>query len=465
MEVEVIRNDVIEVLGARENNLKNVDVVIPKNCIAVVCGNSGSGKSSLVLGTIATEAKRQLIETFSSFARQRLPKLQRPSCDSIKGISTAIVLDQKALASSSRSTVGTTTEAYTLLRLLFAKCGKPSLPSSSFSFNQPSGFCTNCHGVGVAMELLEDELFDMDLSLNEGAILHQDYKLTSWWFSPIKLCGLFDMDKPLKDWDKETFDLLKYSDPISLKETNKEKGQFTFSFSGVVKGLKRRINNNENLVGKNKDFLKQQTCSECNGERLNPRARMVKLNGKSIGQCSTMEISELLPWVNEIFEDAVTKPILVKLKAILNSIVDLGIGYLSLGRSIGTLSGGENSRIKFAKQIGCDLTGLLYVLDEPSVGLHPFGLLNMMKTIRAMRDSGNSVLVVEHEAIIIASSQHVIEMGPASGKDGGTVVFQGTPDDLRRLHENGQVNTNIAKTVFGDESKLMPWRTEKQSEE
>ena len=432
-------NNRIIIRNAYANNLKHIDLDIPKHSIVVFAGASGSGKSSLLFDTVYTEAQRQLIETFSSFARARLPKLSRPDVDQIKNLSTPIVIDQKKMGSNLRSTVGTATELATYIRLLYSRIGQPflGLPSFAFSFNHPEGMCPCCHGLGKVVRIDPESFLDKEKSLREGAILHPLYKRNSYMLKELIQYGIFDNDKPLKDWTDEELHKLLYSEPIEL---GKEVTGLTYNryHEGIITKLERAA------VEKGEDekdadernardsFLQYAVCPECGGSRINARARSVKINGVGIDEAFRMELGDLLEFMRKVEDPmGLSAPLIRKIVYVLEQLVRIGVSYLSLDRPVSTLSGGESQRVKMARQLDCDLTDLLYVLDEPSIGLHPRDTERLIELFRELRDRGNSVFVVEHDPEIISSAEWVVEMGPAAGSKGGNVIYNGPAAGLR----------------------------------
>ncbi|MCD1293632.1 daunorubicin resistance protein DrrC [Methanocella sp. CWC-04] len=423
--------DCIKLTGAREHNLKNIELKIPKNKVVVFTGVSGSGKSSLVFDTIYAEAQRQFMETFSAFSRRYLPKIPKPNVDRIFNLSPAIRIDQKRMGENRRSTVGTATEISTYLRLLFSRCGTPFIgPSFYFSFNNPEGMCPVCSGVGSEIDVDLERLLDMERSLAEGGIRHQFYQPGNIYYKLYRASGYFDVNKPLKEYTKEEMDRLLYSGPEKMGE-ERLGGVINATMEGVVTGLKRRQFGKEDLNEREAKFFKVTTCKACNGTRINDRARSVTINGKNIAELAAMELIDLREFVDSI-EGPVSAPILAPIRWRLDQLIDIGVGYLSLDRPVATLSGGESQRVKMAKQLSCDLVNLVYVLDEPSIGLHPRDNSNLIKMLKKLRDNDNSVLVVEHDPEIIESADYVIDIGPGAGTHGGNVMFCGTVEELKR---------------------------------
>ena len=452
------RNDSewIIVENAHTNNLKNVSINIPKHKIVVFSGVSGSGKSSLLFDTIYTEAQRQLIETFSSFARARLPKISRPDVDEIKNLSTPIVIDQKKMGSNLRSTVGTATELATYIRLLYSRIGQPFInqPSFAFSFNHPEGMCQCCHGLGKVVHIDEDSFLDREKSLREGAILHPFYKKNSYMLKELIQFGIFDNDKPLREWSKEELHKLLYSEPIEL---SKEQTGLTYRrfHEGIITKIERSVmekgndEKEEDEQNERERFLVYKTCPECHGTRINKRARSVKINGIGIDEAFRMELSELLEFMRNVNDpQGISVPLIRKIVYVLEQLVRIGVPYLTLERPVSTLSGGESQRVKMARQLDCNLTDLLYVLDEPSVGLHPRDTERLIALFNELRDKGNSVFVVEHDPDIIRCAEWVVDMGPKAGSLGGSVIYNGTAEGL--LSAEGLTAEQLRKRLGSD---------------
>ena len=461
------RNDSewIIVENAHTNNLKNVSINIPKHKIVVFSGVSGSGKSSLLFDTIYTEAQRQLIETFSSFARARLPKLSRPDVDEIKNLSTPIVIDQKKMGSNLRSTVGTATELATYIRLLYSRIGQPFInqPSFAFSFNHPEGMCQCCHGLGKVVHIDEDSFLDREKSLREGAILHPFYKKNSYMLKELIQYGIFDNDKPLREWSKEELHKLLYSEPIEL---SKEQTGLTYRrfHEGIITKIERSVmekgndEKEEDEQNERERFLVYKTCPECHGTRINKRARSVKINGIGIDEAFRMELSELLEFMRNVNDpQGISVPLIRKIVYVLEQLVRIGVPYLTLERPVSTLSGGESQRVKMARQLDCNLTDLLYVLDEPSVGLHPRDTERLIALFNELRDKGNSVFVVEHDPDIIRCAEWVVDMGPKAGSLGGSVIYNGTAEGL--LSAEGLTAEQLRKRLGSDSVRpTRQWR-------
>jgi excinuclease UvrABC ATPase subunit len=362
--------DCISIIGAKEHNLKNVDVDIPKGRMVVFTGVSGSGKSSLVFDTIYAEAQRQLIETFSAFSRRYMPRIPKPNVDGIRNLSPVIRIDQKRMGENRRSTIGTATEISTYLRLLYSRCGTPFIgPSFYFSFNNPEGMSPECGGVGIKLEADPELLLDMEKSMAEGGIRHPFYQPGNIYYKIYRASGLFDVNKPLKEFTKEELDKLLYMEPVKIGE-DKLGGVINATMEGVVTGIMRRQAGKEDIPERDLQFFKVATCKACHGTRINERARSVTLNGKNIAELSSMELIELREFFSGV-SGPVAEPILAPIRWRMDQLIDIGSGYLSLDRPVGTLSGGESQRVKMAKQLTCDLVSMTYVFDEPSVGMHP----------------------------------------------------------------------------------------------
>ena len=427
------KNDTIRIRGARENNLKDVSLDIPKYQITVFTGVSGSGKSSLVLDTIAAKSRRELNDTFPTFVQQYLPKYGRPHVDSVEGLPIAVVIDQKKPAQNSRSTVGTYTDIYALMRLLFSRVGKPFVGySDSFSFNHPQGSCPRCSGLGEIRELDIHKLVDFDKSLNDEDTIHYiAFGKGGWRWIRYAHSGLFDLDKKIKDYSPEELDLFLNSPQIRLKNppSNWPKSA---KYEGIIPRMYRSIiNSEEGLLHAAvlNPMLVMGTCPDCGGTRLNPKVLTCRIEGVNIAEACAMPISRLNAWVRGLSD-----PLAVDLKAAigarLTALEEIGLGYLSLDRPVGTLSGGEAQRCKIAKYINSSLADVLYILDEPSVGLHNRDIERMERSVRRLRDAGNTVLLVEHHPEMIRIADHVVDLGPGPGIDGGRIVFEGSYDEL-----------------------------------
>lgn len=423
-------HEFIRIRGARANNLKNVSLDVPRDRLVVFTGVSGSGKSSLVFDTLHTEAQRQLVETFSAFARRRLPKLSRPDVDVIENLSTSIVIDQHRLGRTLRSTVGTVTEVYTYLRMLFSRCGDaPGLPSFFFSFNHPDGMCPHCSGLGKQIRVDRGRLIDPERSLRGGAITHPDWKVGGWNWRELTALDLFDLDTPVGKFTPDQLDRLLYAQNLPIEGVHGG-GTYAKVWQGVARRLERAIADKaeDELPEAKRDayqrYFSYGECAACGGLRLNQRARGVRVDGVGLGDVVQMELTAVDAWLHTI-DDPVAKPLVAKMRAVLSHLIEVGAGYLALNRAVATLSGGESQRLKMARQLDCDLTALIYILDEPSIGLHPRDIDKLIGLLRSLRDKGNSVLVVEHDPAVIAAADHVIELGPVPGAGGGNVCFEG----------------------------------------
>ena len=418
----------INIVGATANNLNNISLQIPKGKITVFTGVSGSGKSSLCLDTIAAESRRELNETFPSFVQQYLPKYGRPKVERIENMPVTIVIDQKKPANNSRSTVGTYTDIYALLRLLFSRIGEPFVGySDTFSFNHPSGMCPRCSGLGEVTDLDIHKLVDFDKCLTDEDVIHfPTFTTGAWRWKRYAYSGLFDLNKKIRDYTKEEMELLLYSPQIRLKNPP-ENWPKSAKFEGLYPRMYRSIITTKE--GKRQQrVLDGMTCTkecpECHGTRLNERVRSCRIQGKNLAEVVAMPISEALGFVDSI-EHPLAGDLRNELHKRLQALCDIGLGYLSLSRGTGTLSGGEAQRIKIAKYINSALTDMAYVLDEPSVGLHPQDISRLKKSLRHLRDHGNTVLIVEHHREIIAMADHVVDMGPGAGDHGGEIMYEG----------------------------------------
>ncbi|WP_067173471.1 ATP-binding cassette domain-containing protein [Microtetraspora niveoalba] len=429
------RQDIV-VTGARENNLKDVSLRIPKERLTVFTGVSGSGKSSMVFATIAVEAQRQLNETFPAFVRNRLPGHERPQAEVIDNLSAAVVVDQRPPTGNSRSTVGTMTEIHPILRVLFSRHGTPSAgPSTAYSFNDPQGMCPECDGLGRIVRLDMSRLLDEERSLREGAIRFPSFAVGTATWQLYAESGLFDPDKPLRDYTESERELLLHGGGFRVQRASR-RGVYQNEYEGVVRRIERLHLKREPGAGKGRigealrEMTSAGTCPACRGARLNPAALASRIDGRSIADLSAMEIGDLIA-VLERLDDPVAAPVAAAALAGLRRIEAVGLGYLSLDRETSTLSGGEGQRLKTVRHLGSSLTGMTYIFDEPSVGLHPRDVHRLGDLLLALRDKGNTVLVVEHDRDIIALADHVIDMGPGAGADGGQVVFEGPLAALR----------------------------------
>ncbi|MET8264192.1 excinuclease ABC subunit UvrA [Micromonospora arida] len=452
-------HDLIRVQGARVNNLKDVSVEIPKRRLTVFTGVSGSGKSSLVFGTIAAESQRMINETYSAFVQGFMPTLARPEVDLLDGLTTAIIVDQERMGANSRSTVGTATDANAMLRILFSRLGQPHIGSpNAYSFNVPSvkatgaitvdrgagktktekatfnrlgGMCPRCEGMGAVTDIDLSALYDDNLSLNEGAITIPGYSMEGWYGRIFRGCGYFDPDKPIAKFNKRELHDLLHREPTKIKIDG-----INLTYAGLIPSIQK------SFLAKDIDALQPHirafveravtftTCPECAGTRLSEEARSSKIKGKNIADACAMQISDLAAWVRGIEEPSVA-PLLAGLQHLLDSFEEIGLGYLSLDRPSGTLSGGEAQRTKMIRHLGSSLTDVTYVFDEPTIGLHPHDIQRMNELLLQLRDKGNTVLVVEHKPEAIAIADHVVDLGPGAGTEGGAVCYEGTVDGLR----------------------------------
>ncbi len=450
-------HDLIRVHGARENNLKAVSIEIPKRRLTVFTGVSGSGKSSLVFDTIAAESQRLVNETYSAFVQGFMATLARPEVDVLEGLTTAIIVDQERMGADVRSTVGTATDANAMLRIVFSRLGQPYIgPPNAFSFNVPSvrasgaitvergdsktvrktftragGMCPRCEGTGSVTDIDFSELYDDSKSLNDGALTIPGYQPGGWNYRLYSASGFVDPDKPIRKYTKtERHDFL-YREPTRMKIAG-----INMTYEGLVLRLQK------SMLSKDKEAMQPHirafveraitftTCPACEGTRLSEAARSSKIDGVSIADACAMEIRDLAAWVQALDEPSVA-PLLAALRLTLDSFVEIGLGYLSLDRPSGTLSGGEAQRVKMIRQLGSSLTDVTYVFDEPTVGLHPHDIRRMNDLLLQLRDKGNTVLVVEHKPETIAIADHVVDLGPGAGAAGGAVCFEGTVDGLR----------------------------------
>ena len=427
------QQDKIIIRGARENNLKDVSLEIPKHQITVFTGVSGSGKSSLVMDTIAAKSRRELNDTFPTFVQQYLPKYGRPHVDSIENLPIAIVIDQKKPQQNSRSTVGTYTDIAALIRLLFSRVGKPFVGyAESFSFNHPEGSCPRCNGLGEIRELDIHKLVDFDKSLNDEDTIHYiAFGRGGWRWIRYAHSGLFDLDKKIKYYTPEELDLFLNSPQIRLKNPPKNWPK-TAKYEGLIPRMYRSIiNSEEGLLHAAvlNPMLRMGTCPDCHGTRLNPEKLRCRIDGLNIAEVCAMSITRLNNWIRSI-SDPLAEDLKAAIGARLTALEEIGLGYLSLDRAVGTLSGGEAQRCKIAKYINSSLSDVLYILDEPSVGLHNHDIQLMKHSVQRLRDAGNTVILVEHHPEMIRMADHIVDMGPGPGIDGGHIVFEGTYDDL-----------------------------------
>ncbi len=450
-------HDRIRVHGARVNNLRDVSIELPKRRLTAFTGISGSGKSSLVFGTIAAESQRLINETYSAFVQGFMPSQARPDVDLLDGLTTAIIVDQERMGANARSTVGTATDANAMLRILFSRLGEPHIgPAQAFSFNVASvsgagavtmekggrttkerrsfsitgGMCPRCEGMGAVSDFDLTALYDASKSLNEGALTIPGYTMDGWYGRIYRGCGFFDPDKPIGKFSKKELDALLYKEPTRIKIDG-----INVTFEGLIPKIQK------SFLSKDVDAMQPHirafveravtfaTCPECEGTRLTAAARSSKINGINIADACAMQISDLADWVRGI-DDRSVAPLLVGLQHTLDSFVEIGLGYLSLDRPAGTLSGGEAQRTKMIRHLGSSLTDVTYVFDEPTIGLHPHDIARMNELLLRLRDKGNTVLVVEHKPETIAIADHVVDLGPGAGDDGGTICFEGTFEQL-----------------------------------
>ncbi len=427
-------HEFIEIRGARENNLKGVSLRIPKRKITVFTGVSGSGKSSIVFDTIATEAQRLLNENFSMFVRNFLPRYSQPDAEAIENLSMAIVVDQKRMGGGSHSTMGTITDISPVLRLLFSRFGQPFVGySNAFSFNDPQGMCPECNGTGQSMGIISDSFLDMDKSLNEGAV--QVPVFAAWERDSYASSGFFDNDKKLKDYTEEELDLLLHGKDLKFKMTMGTNNSMNLTYNGIIEKFTRSyIRRDIKTLGERTQkavapYLTMQTCSLCKGARLSQAALSCKISGYNIAQLSAMEVGELIGVLRQITDPKVVTTI-ATLTERLQHLVDIGLEYLTLDRPTDTLSGGESQRVKIVKHLSSSLVDVMYIFDEPSIGLHPRDVHRMTDLLYKLRDKGNTVIVVEHDPSVIKVADHIVDVGPRAGTHGGTIVYEGNYDGL-----------------------------------
>lgn len=452
-------HDLIRVHGARENNLKDISVDIPKRRLTVFTGVSGSGKSSLVFATIAAESQRMINETYSAFVQGFMPSLSRPEVDLLEGLTTAIIVDQERMGANPRSTVGTATDANAMLRILFSRLGQPHLGSpNAYSFNVPSvtasgavtlergaartktekvtftrvgGMCPRCEGMGAVTDFNLSALYDDTRTLNEGALTIPGYSMAGWYGRILRGCGFFDPDKPIGKYTQQELHDLLHREPTKVKIDG-----INLTYTGLIPSIQKSMlaKDVDSLQPHLRTFVQRAvtftTCPECDGTRLSVEARSSTINGRSIADLCRMQISDLASWLRDLDEPTVA-PLLTGLRHLLDSFTEIGLGYLSLDRPTGTLSGGEAQRTKMIRHLGSALTDVTYVFDEPTIGLHPHDIRRMNDLLLRLRDKGNTVLVVEHKPEAIAIADHIVDLGPGAGPTGGTVCFEGTLDGLR----------------------------------
>jgi excinuclease UvrABC ATPase subunit len=469
-------HDLIRVHGARVNNLKDVSIEIPKRRLTVFTGVSGSGKSSLVFGTIAAESQRLINETYSAFVQGFMPTLARPDVDVLEGLTTAIIVDQERMGANVRSTVGTATDANAMLRILFSRLGQPHIGSpQAFSFNVASisgagavtmerggktvkerrsfsitgGMCSRCEGRGSVTDFDLSQLYDDSKSLNEGAVTVPGYSMDGWYGRIYRGCGFFDADKPIREFTKKELDDLLHKEPTRIKVEG-----INLTYSGLIPQIQKSFlaKDVEAMQPHIRAFVDRAmtftACPDCGGTRLSEAARSSKIHGINIADACAMQISDLAVWVRGLNEPSVA-PLLASLGETLESFVEIGLGYLSLERPAGTLSGGEAQRTKMIRHLGSSLTDVTYVFDEPTIGLHPHDIQRMNDLLLRLRDKGNTVLVVEHKPETIAIADHVVDLGPGAGTAGGTVCFEGSVEGLR-------TSGTITGRHFDDRASLKP---------
>lgn len=425
----------IEIHGARENNLKNVSLRIPKRKITIFTGVSGSGKSSIVFDTIASEGQRLLNENFTMFVRNFLPRAAQPDADSIANLSMPVIVDQKRLGGGSHSTMGTVTDISPILRLLFSRLGQPHIGyANAFSFNDPTGMCPECNGLGRKMGVDLEMFLDTSKSLNDGAILYPDYNVDKWDWSICTSSGLFDNDKVLDDYSDEEMEQLLYGEPYKVK-TDFNGKSINLTFEGIINKFTRKYitrdlatyaERTQKVV---KPYITEGPCRLCKGARLSQAALSCKINGYNIAELSSMEVGKLIHIVKDLI-DPNAKSMIDMLTERLQHLVDIGLEYLTLDRPTDTLSGGESQRVKIVKHLSSSLVDVMYIFDEPSIGLHPRDIHRMNELLQKLRDKGNTVIVVEHDPDVIKVADHVVDIGPHAGTQGGMVVFEGVYDDL-----------------------------------
>ncbi|WP_230208190.1 excinuclease ABC subunit UvrA [Microlunatus sp. Gsoil 973] len=467
-------HDQIRVVGARENNLKDITIDLPKRRLTVFTGVSGSGKSSLVFGTIAAESQRMINETYSAFIQGFMPTLNRPDVDVLDGLTTAIIVDQERMGSDPRSTVGTATDTGAMLRILFSRLGEPHIGApQAFSFNVASisgagavnitkggqtlrerrsfsilgGMCPRCEGRGAVTDFDLQALYDDSKSLNEGALTVPGYSMDGWYGRIFSGSGFFAMDKPIRKFTKRELNDLLYKEPTKIKVEG-----INLTYEGLIPKIKKSMlsKDREAMQPHVRAFVDRvitfSVCPECDGTRLSTEARSSKINGISIADACAMQITDLSEWVKTLDEPSVA-PLLKALGETLDAFTEIGLGYLSLDRPAGTLSGGEAQRTKMIKHLGSSLTDVTYVFDEPSIGLHPHDIQRMNRLLRQLRDKGNTVLVVEHKPEIITIADHAVDLGPGAGSNGGQVMYQGSVDGLR-------ASTTITGQHLDDRARL-----------
>ncbi len=425
-------HDMIQVRGARENNLADVSVDIPKRRLTVFTGVSGSGKSSLVFGTIAAESQRLINETYTAFIQSFMAPVGRPDVDTLRNLSAAIVVDQERMGANSRSTVGTATDAHTMLRIVFSRLGRPHVGTSgAFSFNLPEGMCPDCEGLGKVSTIDVDQLVDKELSLDEGAITVPNFAPGSWYWKGLAEAGFVDPAVKLKDYTPQ-----QWEDFMHKPATKMKLGGMNTTYEGLLVKVQRLFlsKDKESMQAHGRAFVDRaitfERCPACDGARLNQAALASKIDGLNIAECSALQISDLADFVRKL-DDPSVGPLMETLRGTLDSLVEIGLGYLSLDRESGTLSGGEAQRVKMVRHLGSSLTDVTYVFDEPTVGLHPHDIQRMNGLLLLLKDKGNTVLVVEHKPETIEIADHVVDLGPGAGPNGGQICFTGDVAGLR----------------------------------
>ncbi len=450
----------IEIYGARENNLKNIDVTIPKHKLTAVSGVSGSGKSTLIYDILFNEAQRQYLDSLSSYARRILPRYETADFDRIEGLTSCISINQGMFTGNPKSTVGTYTELYTHLRLLFSRLGDSMLSAGEFSFNTPAGACPVCGGLGMAMTVEWNKLIDRDKSLNEGAIRHKTWKVGSRYWNIIQASEFYDMDKKLRDFTEEEMNRLLFSDAVSIQSKGAKVAQ-SFSYEGIVKRLVKRKKDERGLSAADYDsqFFSDGVCPECGGVRLSAKPRNVKVGGftmKDFVECELADIPTLLEQLDDSSPAAqMLFPIITNQ---IESIKGLGIGYLNLNRSISSVSGGEAQKLKLAKQMISSLTDITYILDEPTAGLHERDVRKLTDSLGRIVRRGNTVIVIEHDPYILSHADHIIDIGPGAGANGGRQIASGTPAEIKSNKDSSLFSVfnrtvpTAEKTIFRPES-------------
>lgn len=454
------RHDTIRVQGARENNLKNISVELPKRRLTVFTGVSGSGKSSLVFSTIAAESQRMINETYSAFVQGFMPTMNRPDVDVLEGLTTAIIVDQERMGANIRSTVGTATDVNAMLRILFSRLGRPHIGSSNaFSFNVATvrasgaivvekgnranetrvetfaaqgGMCPRCEGIGSVSDFDLTQLYDDSKSINQGALTIPNYSIDGWYGRIFSGCGFFDPDKPIRDFTKKELNALLYKEATRIKVEG-----INVTYEGLIPRIQKSVltKDPETMQPHVRAFVERAVtfsiCPDCQGTRLNELARSSKIAGINIADACALQISDLAEWVRALDEPSVA-PLLTALQQMLDSFVEIGLGYLSLDRPAGTLSGGEAQRTKLIRHLGSALTDVTYVFDEPTIGLHPHDIQRMNDLLLSLRDKGNTILVVEHKPEVMTIADHIVDLGPGAGEAGGEIVFEGSVEELRK---------------------------------